>query len=644
MRSLEFLEPTGLLLLLALVPLIVLYILKIRRERVTIGSTWLWASAHRDLMAKHPFRRLVPELPLLLQILAIVGFAIALARPSLRHGGVDGDRVAVVIDTSASMGARVSKGPARRIDEARSAARVALAGLRPGSEAFIVEASSTARLVGAPSQDIRRLEALIDGLEVHDVEGDLGAAVALAADRLRPLSGKKVVVVVTDGATGGAPLPAAEGVSLRVSQVGDAQDNTAIVRLDVSSGLGSTTRREEVQVFAVLHHFGASERDAYITLTLEGAREPVASRRLLLRPSEPTPVVLSFEPSSSDQGKGFYVQLSPYDALPADDVAFGKVPRGRRMPVTVASDAEASWTRRALESDPQIALQKLTVAQLGAVNVDEDALVVVEGACPAQLPGHDVVVLAPGPGPCLGLEVAPPIAAPRLTSWERGDARLRFLTLDGVHVGHATPLGASSARRALVRSESATLIADASTPGRSATVVGFDVGDSDWPLKASFVLFVRNIVELARFHRAQGAAAPLRTGEALRVSVPEGTEEARITVEGATQLERAVSTKGGFAVIAPIERAGLYRVRWTSPRIGAVLVPANLLSARESDITPRPVEIGTLRGESVAPLKDAHREWASLLALLAALLVAADVLWLTRSPSPGPPRKKQAGP
>ena len=77
-----------------------------------------------------------------------------------------------------------------------------------------------------------------------------------------------------------------------------------------------------------------------------------------------------------------------------------------------------------------------------------------------------------------------------------------------------------------MRSTSATLVADASVPGRTVTLVGFDLGDSDWPLKASFVLFVRNLVELARIHRAQGIAGPARTGEPLRVAVPDATPDA----------------------------------------------------------------------------------------------------------------------
>ena len=54
-------------------------------------------------------------------------------------------------------------------------------------------------------------------------------------------------------------------------------------------------------------------------------------------------------------------------------------------------------------------------------------------------------------------------------------------------------------------------------------------------------------------------------------------------------LSREVSAKLGFAVVSGIERAGFYRLRWTSPRVGDALVAANLTSERESDIRPRPV-------------------------------------------------------
>jgi hypothetical protein len=599
-----------------------------------VSSTWLWATAQRDLLAKHPFRRLVPELPLLLEILALIALALVLARPSTRGGAIDGDHVALVIDTSASMATRVGgpSGATTRIDQARRAAQDVVARLAPGADAIVIEAARDARVVSPPERDPRRLQAAIASIPARDVEGDLAGAVALAADRLRSMGGRQRILVVTDGALARDEPLVVSGIPTEILGVGDEEDNAAIVRIDVRSGLDSGSHHEQVQVFAMVQSFGSRPREAYVTLSLEGRGEPVASRRLLLQPGDKLPVVLTFEPRPEDHGLGLVVQLAPGDAEPADDVAFGRVPGSLRMPIVVASDAAYSWTTRALEADPNVDLQRLSIAQLATVNVDPDALIIVEGACPATLPGRDVLVLAPAAGSCFGVGVGVPVDNPPLTSWETGDPRLRFLTLDGVHVARSPALDMRGARSSLVRSTATTLIADASLPGRTVTLVGFDPGDSDWPLKASFVLFVRNVVELARLHRAQGAAGPARTGDPARVAVPSGTT--KVLVDGPGMAEHEVTARDGVAILPSLDRVGLYHVRWNDPHIGSALVAVNLTSARESDVRARPVRIegSAAPAATAARAIEGHGEWVIWLALAAALALALDVYWTTRQP------------
>jgi von Willebrand factor type A domain/Aerotolerance regulator N-terminal len=442
MGALHFLDPKGLLLLAGLVPLVVLYVLKIKRRRQRVSSTWLWAAAQRDLLAKHPFRKLVPELPLLLEILALAALAFALARPSTRGGVVDGDHVAIVLDTSASMATRVggTAGTTTRMDQAKRAAQNLVSQLAPGADGIVIEAGRVARMVAPLDRDPRRLQAAIATVVAHEGEGDLTGAVALAADRLRSLGGRQRIVVVTDGALAHDEPLLVSGVPTEVVGVGDDEENAAIVRIDVRSGLDAVSHHEQVQVFAMVESFGAHPREAYVTLAIEGRTEPVASRRLLLAPSDRIPVVLTFEPRPEDHGLGLVVQLAPGDAEPVDDVAFGRVPGALRMPVVVASDASYSWTTRAVEADPDVELQRLGIAQLATVNLDPDALVIVEGACPASVPGRDALVLAPGAGSCFGIPVGAPVDDPPVTSWETGDPRLRFLTLDGVHVARSPSL------------------------------------------------------------------------------------------------------------------------------------------------------------------------------------------------------------
>lgn len=637
MGAMHLLDPKGLLLLAGLAPLVLLYILKIRRQRQRVPSTWLWAAAQRDLLAKYPFRRLITEVPLFLEILALLALAFALARPSSSGGPVDGDHLALVVDASASMATRVGgpSGTETRMDRAKRAARDFVAHLGPGADVMLIEAGREGRVLSPPERDPHRLDAAIDLLTAHEVEGDLSGSLALAADRLRSLGGHGRLIIVTDGALASHEPLVVGGVASDVIAVGDDEDNAGIVRIDVRSGIDGTQHSEQVQVFVMVQSWSTRPRDAYVTLSLEGHPEPVASRRLLLAPGDKQPVVLTFQPRPEDHGAGLTVSLSPGDAEPVDDAAYGRVPAAPRMPVTVVTDAAATWTLRALEADPDVDLRHVTPAELATLNLDPESLIVLEGVCPAVVPGGDVLVIAPPAGTCFGVAVGPSIEDPPVTSWESADPRLRFLTLDGVHVAHAAALQARGAGAALVRSTSATLVADASVPGRTVTLVGFDVGDSDWPLKASFVLFVRDIVEVARAHRLQGSSGPTRTGDPVRVSVPVGTPN--VLVEGPGLPERSIAARDGVATLPSLERAGLYHVRWTEPHVGGLVVAANLTSAAESDVRPRPLEIdGTPRGGPAKPDATtglgARDSWIRWLAALAAVALALDLIWVTRQP------------
>jgi len=160
--------------------------------------------------------------------------------------------------------------------------------------------------------------------------------------------------------------------------------------------------------------------------------------------------------------------------------------------------------------------------------------------------------------------------------------------------------------------------------------LGFDVGESDWPLKASFVLFVRNVIELAQLHRSQGGAGPARTGEPLRIALPNGVTTAKVSAPD--QAEREIESKGGFAVLPGVDHAGVVRVHWNTPHVGSVTIPVNLTSEAESDIRAKPVAIDTSAGAEGAVVRapDAHHEWTMILALIATLVLAFDLYWYTR--------------
>ena len=114
----NFLAPAGLWLLALAIPLIVLYFIRTRRRELQVPSLLLWDTAPRFEGNSAFFQKMQRDPLLLLQLLALVLLAIALARPFMTVMGEGERRVVVVLDTSASMKAK-DVSPSR-FDEART--------------------------------------------------------------------------------------------------------------------------------------------------------------------------------------------------------------------------------------------------------------------------------------------------------------------------------------------------------------------------------------------------------------------------------------------------------------------------------------------------------------------------------------------
>ena len=658
----SFAVPAALGLLGLLVPLVVLYVLKVRRKRVRVASTWLWLAARRDLQARSPFQRLRVQLPLVLQALALALLALAAARPAAEGRSVLAEHLAIVVDVSASMSAHDETSGKSRMDLARERAHAIVDALGPGADVMLLAAGRGARVVLPPERDVRRLHTAIDGLEAMPVEGDMGEALALAAGRLEQLGGTRTLFVVTDGNLA-KPVVLGHGVvPVEVERVGGPVDNAAIVRVDVRAGVDPLQQGDQVQAFLVVANYGAEARELYATMREDNASDVLASRSVVVLPGEKVPVVLTFRPARGDWGRGLVFDISPHDAMPVDDVAFGRVPEGRELPVVVASASPrpSPWLVRALAADRDVDVQPKPLEDLAA-GVPPGSFVVLEKSC-VPVPGGDLLIVDPPEGPCLGAHVGPAVEAPRLTDWDHGDARLRFVALDGVELASARPVEVESLRQSLVRSDRGTLVADVSTSARFATLVAFDPGESNWPLRASFVVFARNLLEQARLHRSSGLAAPAVAGAPLRAVVPAGVESAELELPGklASAVDappgsgerRVVSARDGLCVAPDLDRVGLYRLAWSKPEPGSLVVAVNLASPAESNLGQQADATAPTTGDDTAAEEPANRrEWSFALAAAALLFVLFDLYWLGRparavrlaaGARPRPPERRRA--
>src|SRR3954469_19578952 len=136
----NFLEPLGLLGLTALVPVIALYFLKLKREHRVVPSTLLWKKVIDDMQVNSPFQRLKYSLLLFLQMLLIGLMGFALARPYLNFAGSAGSKTILMIDTSASMSTKDAGrgGKLTRLEAAINDAEQKIEDMRNADEMLIV--------------------------------------------------------------------------------------------------------------------------------------------------------------------------------------------------------------------------------------------------------------------------------------------------------------------------------------------------------------------------------------------------------------------------------------------------------------------------------------------------------------------------
>src|SRR6266566_8295248 len=153
--------PAALALLALAVPIIIFYMLRLRRDEAPVSSSMLWRRALLDRTANAPWRRLRRNLLLLLQLLLLLLLVFSLARPFVFTDTVASGNIVVVLDASASMQATDEAGGKSRFDRARDEASALVDGLGSDSRMTIIWAGPSAQTVASTSADKSALHAAL---------------------------------------------------------------------------------------------------------------------------------------------------------------------------------------------------------------------------------------------------------------------------------------------------------------------------------------------------------------------------------------------------------------------------------------------------------------------------------------------------
>jgi Ca-activated chloride channel homolog len=557
---------------------LVLYVLKLRRRFAAVPFSPLWERILRDKESTSLFSRLKRLVSLLVQLALLALLVLALGDPRASESARAGRTVVVLVDASASM--QATDVSPNRLGVARQEVEKIVRGLGGADRMLVAQMDAMVTPLGPLTSDIAALERDLGALHATDTRADFPRALRFATDVLRGVD-RGEIIVVSDGALGDAGDASGRvhlgAAALSYVKVGARDRNVGITQFSVRRYPLDKSRYE---VMLELTNTGPEEEEVELSLLGDGGL--VDLTKLRLRAGERLP---RFYPQLSGASRTLEAKIAFVDGtrddMPADDHAFALLPERRRAKVLVVTEGD-SYLDAALLLDEYLDVTDVGPAGYAAAIAAGDwDVVIFDRVTPAEMPRAHALYLDPR-GPGSPVDVAAELKQPGFDKIDRKHPAVRFLALDDVNVAVAHKLVPRAGDKVVGAADggASPILVAGTRAGRKFVALGFDVRDSDLPLRVAWPLFVLDCIDWFTDEDAKYLSS-LRTGDVWRLPVGAGVAQATLRrPDGKTQVlpvheERAV-------VLG--EQTGFYELTAGG---ATTAFAANLLDVAESTIAPQ---------------------------------------------------------
>jgi len=447
----SFLVPGAAFLALTLPAIIALYFLRIRRPTRIVPALNLWPDQIRDRQANVPWQRLRFSWLLLLQLLGAAILVAAAVQPALSAGTSLARHSVVLLDVSASMQAH-DVTPSR-LDEAKREVGALIDQMGSQDRMTLLTVGSTPRIVVSVVGDRQALHNALGQISATNGQADLSAALTLAAGLVRPGDDARAYFY-GDGIVG--PL-----------------------RTDASSSLPFPAEYHRVGVS------GENQQAHSFSLEWRADGRLVDVRPLTLAAGQAEDLVLPIPTDATLVS----AHIASSDVFALDDTvtAIARAPRQFRVLLVTPGNVFMEQALR-LRSDIQLDV----VAPADYKSSALYAMSIFDRYAPHALPDGPFIVLDPPAGTTLA--GGPAVGIGRTRATDAGDPLLTNVDLRDVHIARSQDLRTSSFGRPLITSLQTPLVLVRDEPFRQA-LFGFDLHESDLPLRIAFPILVENLSE-----------------------------------------------------------------------------------------------------------------------------------------------------
>jgi Ca-activated chloride channel family protein len=611
---------------LLLIPLVLFYFLKLKRPRLEIPSLVLWDQVINDQRVNSPFQKFKRNLLLLLQLLLLACLVLAAMQPFVRSGVQRVKYLPVMIDTSASMGAKDLGEQQSRLQQAKARASQLIEDLLPDQRMSIITFSSTARRVTGFTDNKRLLRAGLDQIEATDLPSRIenGLRMTQALSQTVPI---ETVILYSDGNLPDRidfDLP----FDLQFHRIGKPLANLGITGLSAErSDLGRW------HVFVEIMASVAAATGAQVQLMQEN--KVIADDNIQLEAGQTKRLMYQV---TSDSASQLEVRIQPEgnDALDADNRAQLLLPPGRLL--TIYCSQSLTGFRHALRTLPGIDIYpKEGAAKEGeAKGVTQFDLAITDQEKVSDVAARVEMTVGVVPTAIRDL-LAVETGSATVVDWQRNSLLLQHVQLTDVLItdqirtvaGKSDGDYESLGYKIIAHGNTGPLILEHRGKDRLQYHILFHTDRSTLGFRVAFPILVANVVRTTLRESALSEVRATRTGVLPAHSLD---AETVYSVVGPGTTQKVSTGADGLLSGIAAPRAGLYKILQDGVEIGQVAT--SLLSAQESSLAA--VEELQLKEMTVSAVDHQVRNdrplWRSF-ALVAFFLLLAE-WWYFNRPAP----------
>jgi hypothetical protein len=616
-----FAFPIALTLTALALPIVALYIMKVRLRRVSVSTNLFWKQVYEEKPPRALWQNLRDLVSLILQLLFLMLLVFAIADPQFFWQQSNARRVVVVLDHSASM--QATDVQPSRLAAAKTSALKIVDGFRYGDQMAILRTGSTPTVVTGMTDHTPTLRRAIDSVAASDTSTALSPALELARALIGPHPSGQIFVL-TDGCVTELDLAFSNAANFHTSLKDDNTDNSNSAQSDESSptvdyqifatdaaNIGITqfqVRRSlndpiAYEIFARVKNASS----AAVTCRLELSLNDIPIDVIPLKLAADEQWTRSIEKASVEGGelKAVITEIAAgtatsgtqmtnaasADFLLADNEAWAMLPGRERQKVFVVSQGNL-FLSKVMEANP---LAEITVQKDFPAQWPRDATIVLHGKLPATLPDGNVFVIAPESS-CDHWTLGETLEDPIITEQDASSPLMTHVRLDNVIIPRARRLIFTSSPHTLAESIAGDLIyGEIKRPNGKCLVLNVDIDSSDLAFRTAFPILAANALNW--FSETSGELElSVSTGDFARLNRDFTAQKTYVLTSPSLQ-SRAVDTSGSDAghpvVVGPLNEAGVWSLTTDQQASAAGLrgpltkIAVNLADDRESDLRPQ---------------------------------------------------------